>query len=162
MSKKPTNQKILQDQDTGFENDNLMLAIQAELDKIVTQEVCNAVYEVAYRAPTKKTDIELNKNCKNRKSVIMNAILASVNIERVYFIMRSSIRGLMTGVATYAVISFFFITNFFVLVLLGVFFFVVSLVLSRFLDKSIINLSYKIVNYLRHHKKMRVFLLNRF
>ena len=40
------------------EDDELMLVIQIELDKAVTKEVCDAVYETASLLPKEKTEQE--------------------------------------------------------------------------------------------------------
>jgi hypothetical protein len=138
-----------------------MQAIHAELEKIVTQEVCDVIYESTQKPKKENNDTPTKETCQNRKNIIMNVILAAVNVQRLYFVIRSSIMGAITGVLTYAIISLFEITNFFVLVLLGVLFFVVSLVLSRFLDKPIINLSYKIIAYLNRHRQIRELVLSR-
>jgi len=37
------------------EDDELMLAVQIELDRTVTKEVCDAVYEIASLPPEEKT-----------------------------------------------------------------------------------------------------------
>jgi hypothetical protein len=162
MGKHVLGEQILSDEEPDFEKDKLMLAIQVELYKIVTQEVCDAIYESPIKPKTEKARILKDKTCLSRKAAIMKVILASVNVERLYFIIRSSIMGAITGVLTYAVISIFAVTNFFTLVLLGILFFVVSLFLSRFLDKPIVNVSYKIIAYLKRHRQIRRLVLSRF
>ncbi|MCW4025067.1 MAG: hypothetical protein NWF01_08540 [Candidatus Bathyarchaeota archaeon] len=160
MGKQVIDEQILSDEESGFKKDKLMLAIQVEIDKIVTKEVCDAIYD----SPIPKTENARrfkDKTCLSRKTAIMKVISASVNVERLYFIIRSSIMGAITGVLTYAVISIFAVTNFFTLVLLGILFFVVSLFLSRFLDKPIVDLSYKIIAYLKRHRQIRRLVLNR-
>ena len=123
------------------EDDELMLAIQIELDKAVTKEVCDAVYETASLPLEEKTEQKLDNECKSRKSVIMNVIANSVNLERLYFIIRSSIMGLITGLLTFAIISILDITDFLKLSFLGIFIFIISLVTSRVLDKLSCQLS---------------------
>jgi len=147
----------------GETEDELMLAIQVELDEIVSKEVCDSVYESAYVNPALqgKSQEELEAECQNRKGAIMNVISSSVCMQRLYFIIRSSIMGIITGLLTYTIISLFLITNFFVLVLLGLFTFVVSLVLSRFLDAQIIMVSNIILRYLDRYERARAFILNR-
>jgi len=83
----------------GETEDELMLAIQVELDEIVSKEVCDSVYESAYVNPTLqgKSQEELEAECQNRKGAIMNVISSSVCMQRLYFIIRSSIMGIITG-----------------------------------------------------------------
>ncbi len=147
----------------GETEDELMLAIQVELDEIVSKEVCDSVYESAYVNPALqgKSQEELDVECRNRKGAIMNVISSSVCMQRLYFIVRSSIMGIITGLLTYAIISIFLITDFFALVLLGLFTFTVSLLLSRLLDGQIITVSNLILRYLDRYERARSFILNR-
>ncbi len=147
----------------GETEDELMLAIQVELDEIVSKEVCDSVYESASVNPALKgkSQKELDAECRNRKGAIMNVISYSVCMQRLYFIVRSSIMGVITGLLTYIIISIFLITNFFVLVLLGLFTFLISLLLSRLLDGQIITVSNLILRYLDRYERVRSFILNR-
>jgi hypothetical protein len=143
------------------ENDELLIAVQIELDKAVTKEVCDAVYETAALPPQELTRQNLDAECKTRKTVIMGVISNSVNLERLYFIVRSSIMGGMTGILTFAIISLLKVTSFLQLAFIGVFIFVVSLVASRVFDKSVVRLSNLIIAYLGRHKKIKEFILKR-
>lgn len=141
--------------------DELMLAIQVELDEIVSKEVCDTVYESANLNLQGKSQAELDAECRIRKGAIMNVVSSSVCLQRLYFIIRSSIMGAITGLLTYTIISIFSITNFFALVVLGLFTFAVSLLLSRFLDVPIIRISNLILKYLDRYQRARAFILNR-
>ena len=147
----------------GRTEDELMLAIQVDLEEIVSKEICDSVYESAYVDPALqgKSQEELDAECQNRKEAIMNVISASVCMQRLYFIIRSSIMGVITGLLTYSLISIFLITDFFALVLLGLFTFAVSLLLSRLLDAQIITVSNIILRYLERFERTRAFILNR-
>ncbi len=147
----------------GETEDELMLAIQVELDEIVSKEVCDSVYESASVNPALqgKSQEELDAECRSRKGAIMNVISSSVCMQRLYFIVRSSIMGIIIGLLTYTIISIFLITNFFALVLLGLFTFTVSLLLSRLLDGPIITVSNLILRYLDRYERVRSFILNR-
>jgi hypothetical protein len=143
------------------EDDELMLVIQIELDKAVTKDVCDAVYETASLLPKEKTEQELDSECKSRKSVIMNVIANSVNLERLYFIIRSSIMGLITGLLTFAIISILDITDFLKLAVLGIFIFIISLVTSRVLDKPIVKICNKTILFLKKHNRIKNVILKR-
>lgn len=147
----------------GRTEDELMLAIQVDLEEIVSKEICDSVYESAYVDPALqgKSQEELDAECQNRKEAIMNVVSASVCMQRLYFIIRSSIMGVITGLLTYSLISIFLITDFFALVLLGLFTFAVSLLLSRLLDAQIITVSNIILRYLDKFERTRAFILNR-
>ncbi len=143
------------------EDDELMLAVQIELDKAVTKEVCDAVYETASLPPEEKTAQKLDHECESRKNVIMNVIANSINLERLYFIIRSSIMGLITGILTFSIISVLKITDFFQLIFLGLAIFIISLVASRVLDKSVVKICNKAIFYLRKHKRIKNFIFKR-
>jgi VIT1/CCC1 family predicted Fe2+/Mn2+ transporter len=147
--------------ENGETQDELMLAIQVELDEIVSKEVCDTVYESASYSLQKRSQAELDAECKVRKGAIMNVVSSSVCLQRLYFIIRSSIMGAITGLLTYLIISIFSITNFFSLVVLGLFTFAVSLLLSRFLDVQIIRISNLILKYLDRYQRARAFILSR-
>jgi hypothetical protein len=144
------------------EDDELMLAVQIELDRTVTKEVCDAVYEIASRPPEEKTSQKLDYDCKSRRNVIMSVIANSVSLERLYFIIRSSIMGLIAGAFTFSIISVLKVTNFWQLAFLGLVGFVTSLLASRVLDKSIVQVCNKTIFYLKRHKRAQDFILKRF
>jgi len=144
------------------EADELMVAVQIDLDKTVTKEVCEAVYETASLLPEEKTDLKLNYECKTRRNVIMSVIANSVSLERLYFIIRSSIMGAISGVFTFSIISLLQVTNFLELVFLGIVAFIVSLVASRVLDKPVVRFCNLIILYLKRHDRVKNFILQRF
>jgi len=140
--------------------DELMVAIELELNEVVSKEVCDAVYENV--SVTQKEDQkELNSECQQRKSVIMNIIANSVSLQRLYFIVRSSILGGISGLLTFIIISILRVTDFPILVLIGIVVFFVSLALSRIADKPIVKLSQKIVQLLKKHSRIRSVILRR-
>ncbi|MCW4003361.1 MAG: hypothetical protein NWE95_05555 [Candidatus Bathyarchaeota archaeon] len=140
--------------------DELMVAIELELNEVVSKEVCDAVYENV--SVTQKEDQkELNSECQQRKSVIMNIIANSVSLQRLYFIVRSSIMGGITGLLTFIIISILRVTDFPILVLIGIVVFFVSLALSRIADKPIVKISQKIVQLLKKHSRIRSIILRR-
>jgi hypothetical protein len=144
------------------EGDELMIAVQLDLDKIVTKEVCDAVYETAALSTQEVDKQLLDKECKGRKDVITGVIANSVNLQRLYFIVRSSIMGGITGLLTYSIISLFKITDFFALVFLGIIVFFVSLAVSRIMDRPVVRISNLTILYLSRHKKIKDFILRRF
>ncbi len=144
------------------EDDALIAAVQIELDRMVTKEVCEAVYEVASLLPEEKTKQKLDNECKTRKNVIVEVIANSVNLERLYFIIRSAIMGGITGIFTFSIISILSITNFLELVFLGIIAFVVALLASRVLDKSVVRFCNIAISYLKKHERVKNFILKRF
>lgn len=143
------------------EVDELMIAVQIGLDRAVTEEVCDAVYEVASLPVEEKTEEKLDIVCNSRKNVIVSVIADSVNLERLYFIVRSSIMGLITGLFTFSIISILKVTDFWQLAFLGVIAFLLSLLASRVLDKPVVQVCSKAILYLKRHKKAQDFILKR-
>jgi hypothetical protein len=113
-------------------------------------------------APEEKTPQKLDYDCKSRRNVIMSVIANSVSLERLYFILRSSIMGLIAGAFTFSIISVLKVTNFWQLAFLGLVGFVTSLLASRVLDKSIVQVCNKTIFYLKRHKRAQDFILKRF
>ncbi|XHH09624.1 MAG: hypothetical protein ACFCUE_03080 [Candidatus Bathyarchaeia archaeon] len=146
---------------SGETQDELMMAIEVKLDQVVSKEVCDVVYESYSKEAKEKSPQEMDLECKTRKGTIMRVISSSVSLERLYFVIRSSVMGSITGLLTYAIISIFKITNFLDLVLLGVFAFLVSLVISRYFDGPIVKICNLILKYLNHYQRLRSFILNR-
>jgi len=144
------------------EKDELLLAVQIELDRAVTKEVCDAVYETASLTPQEKTPQKLESECQTRKTLVKGVIANTVGLERVYFMIRSSIMGGITGIFTFTIVSLFSVTNFTALVFLGIAGFVLSLSLSRLLDKSLVWVSNLAVIYLKRHKRFAGIILKNF
>jgi hypothetical protein len=149
-------------EELDLSKDCLSVAIQGDLDRAVSVEVSGAVYDTARMDPNNKTtDAVLDKESKTRKDAIVNVFLSCVRLQRLYFIIRSGIMGVITGLITYAIISFFSVTNFFVLLFIGLIVFVVSLAVSRVFDKPVISISNLVLNYLDRHRRLRSLVLSR-
>jgi hypothetical protein len=142
--------------------DDLMSIAQIEIDRVVTEEVNEDYFKEIAVNQEKKSKDNFDAVRKHRKDAIEGLISFSVCLQRLYFIIRSSIMGLITGLLTFSIISFFEITNFFALVLIGLVVFVISLFLSRVFDRPIVRFSSLTVKYLKKHRRLRVFVLSRF
>jgi ABC-type transport system involved in cytochrome bd biosynthesis fused ATPase/permease subunit len=67
--------------------------------------------------------------------------------------------GLMSALITFIVVWYLGMIDVAEAVFLGIFVFVVSLVVSRLFDKQIVRVSKKIVNFLNKHRRLRTFVL---
>jgi ABC-type transport system involved in cytochrome bd biosynthesis fused ATPase/permease subunit len=76
-----------------------------------------------------------------------------------YFVIRATIMGLMSALITFIVVWYLGMIDVAEAVFLGIFVFVVSLVVSRLFDKQIVRVSKKIVNFLNKHRRLRMFVL---
>jgi hypothetical protein len=97
-----------------------------------------------------------------RKKAIIKALLVSTWQQRLYFIVRSFIMGLLSGLVTIIVILYFGSINFRLQVVSGMLTFVFSLAVSRLFDVQIVKVTKKIVDVLRYHNSLRNFILDHF
>jgi hypothetical protein len=103
--------------------------------------------EIRNASPAEKSDIE--------KRAIIKALLYSTWLQRLYFIIRSSIMGLIGAVITLSVVAFLGTINVYEVLALGVLSFALSLVISRFFDAQVMRVTKSIVKQLAKHEKIR-------
>jgi hypothetical protein len=96
------------------------------------------------------------------KKAVIRALLLSTWLQRLYFVIRSFIMGILSAALTFGFIFVFGSINLYLGIFLGVFSFVFSLVVSRLLDPQIVKATKKIVEFLSRHKALRNFVLNHF
>jgi len=96
------------------------------------------------------------------KKAVIEALLLSTWLQRLYFIIRSFIMGILGASVTFFFILYFGSINFRLQIILGMFSFVFSLAVSRLLDVQIVKATKKIVAFLGNHRNLRDFVLNHF
>jgi len=96
------------------------------------------------------------------KKAVIEALLLSTWQQRLYFIVRSSIMGILSASVTFPIILYFGSINVALQVILGTLTFVFSLAISRLLDVQIVKATKMIVAFLGYHKSVRNFVLNHF
>jgi hypothetical protein len=96
------------------------------------------------------------------KRAVIKALLVSTWQQRLYFIIRSFIMGILGASVTFLFILYFGSINFRLQIVLGMFTFVFSLAVSRLLDVQIVKATKTIVDFLGNHKSLRDFVLNHF
>jgi hypothetical protein len=114
----------------------LIRAMREEFEGVVAKELCDSV-----------------------SAGLTDVLVASVRIQRLYFVIRSTIMGLMGALITFIVVWYLGMIGVAQAVFLGIFVFVVSLIASRLLDKQIVIVSKKIVSFLNKHRRLRTFVL---
>jgi hypothetical protein len=141
--------------ETGLDaKDELIQALREELETVITEEWCSAVYTGA-NAPK---DADPESNLQQR--TVMQVLARSVRTQRLYFIIRSTIMSLISALITLIVVLYLGTINVTQAVLLGIIVFIIALITSRLLDKQIIQTTKKIIHQLNKHKKLRNFILN--
>jgi hypothetical protein len=96
------------------------------------------------------------------KRAIIKVLLLSTWLQRLYFIIRSGIMGLLSAVVMDLIILFYGTINVVGGIFIGIFVFVFSLVITRIFDAQIVKATKKIVEVLANHRGVREFVMNHF
>jgi ABC-type transport system involved in cytochrome bd biosynthesis fused ATPase/permease subunit len=92
----------------------------------------------------------------------MTAVITeSVQTQRLYFVVRSVLMSLISALIYFLVVLYLGAIDAVQAALLGVFVFIVALVVSRLFDKQIVTASKKIISFLNKHERIRTFVLKR-
>ena len=96
------------------------------------------------------------------KKAVIKALLLSMWHQRLYFIIRSFIMGIIGALLTLVFVLIFGSINLALEIPLGIFSFVFTLAASRLLDVQIVKATRVIVDFLANHKGLRDFVLAHF
>jgi hypothetical protein len=96
------------------------------------------------------------------KKAVIEALLVSTWHQRLYFVVRALIMGVLSSAVTFMFILYFGSINFSLGIVVGAFAFVFSLVVSRLFDVQIVKATKMIVAFLGNHQKLRDFILRFF
>ncbi len=96
------------------------------------------------------------------KRAIIKALLLSTWLQRLYFIIRSGIMGLMSAVVTGLIILYFGTINFVGGIVIGIVVFVFSLLVTRIFDTQIVKATKRVVEAIANHRGFRDFVMNHF
>jgi hypothetical protein len=94
------------------------------------------------------------------KIAVIKALLLASWLQRLYFVIRSLIMGILSGVIGLVFIIVLGSINFANGIILGVFSFAFSLVVSRFFDKQIVSITEDVVTFLGKHQRLRDIAIN--
>jgi hypothetical protein len=108
--------------------------------------------EMRNAPPAEKTGIE--------KKAIVKTLLYSTWLQRLYFVIRSVMMGLIGAVITLSVVAFLGSANVYEVCALGALSYVLSLVISRLFDAQVMRFTKGIVRYLAGHERMRDFVMD--
>ena len=126
------------------DKDYLIRAMRKDFDKIITEELGDADSQFA------------------RTRSAMTAVLSeSVHTQRLYFVVRSVLMSLISALIYFLVVLYFGTINAIQAAFLGVFVFIVALVVSRLFDKQIVTASKKIIRFLNKYTRISKFVLKR-
>jgi hypothetical protein len=96
------------------------------------------------------------------KRAVIKALLFSTWLQRLYFIIRSFLMGLIGAAVTYLIIWYLGSINVIGSIIIGSFVFVFSLVVTRLFDTQITQATKKLVELLASHRGIRDFIMKHF
>ncbi len=96
------------------------------------------------------------------KRAMIKVLLFSTWLQRLYFIIRSFLMGLISAGVTYLIIGYLGSINVIGSIIIGTFVFVFSLAVTRLLDTQITQATKKIVELMTSHSVIRDFIMKHF
>jgi cytochrome c-type biogenesis protein CcmH/NrfG len=125
-------------------NDQLIRAMEKDLDRILTEETADGESQSVGTRGTMKA-----------------VITESVRTQRLYFVVRSVLMSFMSALIYFLVVLYMGAIDAVQAAFLGIFVFVAALVVSRLFDKQIVHASKKIISFLNKHERLRTFVLQK-
>jgi ABC-type multidrug transport system fused ATPase/permease subunit len=96
------------------------------------------------------------------KRAVIKVLLFSTWLQRLYFIIRSFLMGLISAAVTYLIVWYLGSINVVGSIIIGTFVFVFSLAITRLLDAQITQATKKIVELMTSHRGIRDFIMKHF
>ncbi len=96
------------------------------------------------------------------KRAVIQALLLSTWLQRLYFIIRAALMSVLGAVVTFFYVLFFGQIGVVLAVIMGVLIFIIGLIVTRLFDTQIVKATKYIVRRLSYHKKIREFIMNHF
>ncbi len=144
--------------------------IMSEIEKTSSKELANSdeITKLLHLSDPRhsKKILQHMENASTRsereigKKAVIRALLVSTWLQRLYFVIRSFIMGILSAAVSFGFILFFGSLTLALGIFVGVFSFIFSLVVSRLFDFQIVRATKRIVAFLSKHKDLRNFVLN--
>ena len=100
-------------------SDELILSVIEELDRKIRAQVYEDLKISESSEDTERTKADLE--CERRKTVALEVLISSVQIQRLYFVVRSVILGLFSAILTLGTIAVLGTIDLIQAIILGVF-----------------------------------------
>jgi hypothetical protein len=100
--------------------------------------------------------------CVIEKRAVIKVLLLSIWLQRLYFIIRSFLMGLISTAITFGFVLYFGTIDVTLAIIMGMIVFVSALAISRLFDVQIINVTKSVVKRLGSHRTVRDFIMNHF
>lgn len=94
------------------------------------------------------------------KRAVIKALLLSMWLQRLYFIIRSALMSVLAAVVTFIYVSFFGQIGVALALAMGMLIFIIGLIVTRLFDKQTVRVTKYIVIRMADHKKIREFIMN--
>jgi hypothetical protein len=134
-----------------FDKDELIKGLREDLEKLVEEFDCSFPVE---------SDSQDDERCDRLRKIIRDAFQSTIQTYRLYFIIRSASISILGALPFFLVVLFLGSINVVQPVLLGIFLFVFSLLVTRLFEKAIVKLAQKIIRILQRHNRVRNFILS--
>jgi len=130
---------------TGLDDeDHLVQAMQKDLDRILAEGPRDA-----------------DSQLMSIRQAMTPIFVESVQTQRLYFVVRSVLMSLISALIYFLAVLYLGAIDAVQAALIGIFVFVVALVVSRLFDKQIVKASKKIIRFLNKYSRVRAFVLRR-
>ena len=158
--------------DIDREIDQISDKIISEIETASNKNISDSTYakkilQVSDLSHTKKIFQELEDAspgsvCMIEKRAVIKALLLSTWLQRLYFIIRSSLMAIIGGFILFSFIYLMGKIDAYVGIILNIILFVSMLLITRLFDIYITNATKKIVRMLAKHRRIRDFIMNHF
>jgi membrane glycosyltransferase len=135
---------------SDIDKDELIKGLRQDLEKLVQELDCK---------PTTEVNNVSNERCDRMRKIIRDAFQSTIQTYRLYFIIRSASISILGALPFFLVVLLLGSINVIQTILLGIFVFVFSLIVTRLFEKAIVKLAQKIIIVLQRHKRVRDFIL---
>jgi len=156
---------------TNAEVDKIAQRILLELESASSTDLSDARYakmmlrlsDVHYaKGVLQKIGDKSGAENELEKRAMIKVLLLSTWLQRLYFIIRSSLMGLIGAAVTYLIIWYLGSINVIGSIIIGTFVFVFSLAITRLFDTRITQATKKIVELMTSHSVIRDFIMKHF
>ena len=133
-----------------IDEDELVQGLRKDLERILKEFNCMS---------DNISKDEEDEKCGRVRGIMRHAFLSTIQTYRLYFIVRSGFSSLLSSIPFLVVVLILGSINVVQAIILGIFVFVFSLVVTRLFEKPMIKLVKKIVTILQKYKRARNFVL---
>lgn len=157
---------------TDAEIDEITQRILIELESASSKDLSDARYakmmlrlsDVHYTKGVLQNIADVKSGAENEleKKAVIKVLLFSTWLQRLYFIIRSFLMGLLSAAVTYLIIGYLGSINVLGSIIVGSFAFIFSLAATRLFDTQITQATKKIVELMTSHKAVRDFIMKHF